>query len=130
MINPNDLNYTKEHVWVKINGSLITVGITDAAQSLMGDVVYIELPATGDEYTIDEPMARIESVKAVSDVISPVSGKVSEVNTVLESSPEVINEEPYGGGWIAVLEVSDPAQLDGLLSVEEYGRLLVEGEEQ
>lgn len=130
MINPKDLKYTKEHVWVRINGSQVTVGITDVAQSLMGDVVFIELSAIGDECASGEPMARIESVKAVSEVIAPIGGKVIEVNTGLESSPELINEEPYGGGWIAVLEVSDIAELDGLLTVEEYGRLLIEGEEQ
>lgn len=130
MINPDNLKYTKEHVWVKINDNQVTVGITDTAQSLLGDVVFVELPETGKKFAVNDALARIESVKATSDVIAPVNGKVTEVNTALEDSPELINEDPYGEGWIAVLEVSDAAELDGLLSVEEYGRFLVEGGDQ
>lgn len=129
MLNPKDLKYTKEHVWVKINSNLVKVGITDTAQSLLGDVVFIELPAVDEQVSVNDTLARIESVKAVSDVIAPVSGKVVEINNKLESSPELINEEPYGEGWIAVLEFSHAKEIDDLLTVEEYGQFLIEGDE-
>lgn len=129
MINPDNLKYSKEHVWVKINGNQVTVGITDNAQLLLGDVVCVELPGVGNRIALNDSLARIESVKAISDVIAPVEGKVIKVNPGLENSPELINEEPYGEGWIAVLEVSDAVEPDGLLSVEEYDRFLAEGEE-
>jgi len=129
MLNLEDLKYTKEHVWVKIDNNRVTLGITDTAQTRLGDVVFIELPKIGEQFGVNDSLARIESVKAVSDVICPVSGMVIEVNTRLESSPELINGVPYGEGWIAVLEVSDEAELENLLSVQDYGKFLIEGDE-
>lgn len=130
MTNPEDLKYTKEHVWVKINDNQVTVGITDNAQFLLGDVVFVELPDIGNTSIANESLARIESVKAISDVIAPVGGKVIKSNTGLEASAELINEDPYGEGWIAVLEISDITELEGLMSVEEYNNFLAEGEDQ
>ncbi|MDT3699930.1 MAG: glycine cleavage system protein GcvH [Thermincola sp.] len=130
MTNPEDLKYTKEHVWVKINDNQVTVGITDNAQFLLGDVVFVELPDIGNTSIANESLARIESVKAISDVIAPVGGKVIKSNTGLEASAELINEDPYGEGWIAVLEISDITELEELMSVEEYNNFLAEGEDQ
>lgn len=130
MTNPEDLKYTKEHVWVKINDNQVTVGITDNAQFLLGDVVFVELPDIGNTSIANESLARIESVKAISEVIAPVGGKVIKSNTGLEASAELINEDPYGAGWIAVLEISDVTELEGLMSVEEYNNFLAEGEDQ
>ena len=127
MENPKDLKYTKDHEWIKVEGTRVIVGITDVAQSLMGDVVFVELPEVGAEYGAEEAAANIESVKAVSEVFAPVGGKVLEVNTALEDTPELINKDAFGEGWIMVLEISDAGELDNLLSVEEYGKLLVEG---
>lgn len=128
MENPKDLKYTEDHEWVRIEGNRAVVGITDVAQSLMGDVVFVELPEVGSEYSFGDSLGNIESVKAVSDVFSPVSGKVVEVNTELENSPDLVNKDAFGGGWIVVIEMSDTGELDKLLSVEEYGKFLVEGE--
>ena len=128
MENPKDLKYTKDHEWVRVEGNKAIIGVTDVAQSLMGDVVFVELPEVGAEYSEAEAAANIESVKAVSEVFAPVGGKVMEVNTALEDTPELINKDAFGEGWIMAIEVSDPGELDNLLSVEEYGKLLVEGE--
>jgi len=126
--NPKDLKYTKDHEWIRVEGTRAIIGVTDIAQSLMGDVVFVELPEIGAKYASGEAAANIESVKAVSEVFAPVGGKVLEVNTVLEDTPELINKDAFGEGWIMVLEISDTGELDNLLSVEEYGKLLVEGE--
>ena len=128
MENPKDLKYTKDHEWVRIEGNRAVIGITDVAQSLMGDVVFVELPEVGAEYGVGDSMSSIESVKAVSDVYAPISGKVVEVNTELESSPDLINKDAFGEGWIMIVEISDAGELDNLLSVEEYEQLLVEVE--
>ncbi|MBU7005759.1 glycine cleavage system protein GcvH [Phosphitispora fastidiosa] len=128
MENPKDLKYTKDHEWVRVEGNKAIIGVTDVAQSLMGDVVFVELPEVGAEYSTGEAAANIESVKAVSEVFAPVGGKIAAVNAVLEDTPELINKEAFGEGWIFTIEMSDAAELDNLLSVEEYGKLLVEGE--
>ena len=128
MENPKDLKYTKDHEWIRVEGTRAIIGVTDIAQSLMGDVVFVELPEIGAEYASGEAAANIESVKAVSEVFAPVGGKVLEVNTVLEDTPELINKDAFGEAWIMVLEISDTGELDNLLSAEEYGKLLVEGE--
>ncbi|MBU7005744.1 glycine cleavage system protein GcvH [Phosphitispora fastidiosa] len=128
MENPQDLKYTKDHEWIRVEGTRAIIGVTDVAQSLMGDVVFVELPEIGAEYAPGEAAANIESVKAVSEVFAPVGGKVLEVNTVLEDTPELINKDAFGEAWIMVLEISDTGELDNLLSAEEYGKLLVEGE--
>lgn len=127
-IVPEELKYTKEHEWVRIEGSRAIIGITDTAQSLLGDVVFVELPEVGSEYAAHDSLGTIESVKAVSDIFSPVSGKVLEVNSELETSPDLINKAPYEGGWIVVLEISEPGDVDNLLNNTEYGKLLLEGE--
>ncbi len=117
---PQDLKYTKEHEWIKEEGGSVVIGVTDYAQDSLGDIVYVELPAEGADVTKDEPFGVVESVKAVSDLYSPVSGTVLEVNDSIVDSPEVINDEPYGDAWMLKIELADPAELDGLLSVEEY----------
>lgn len=126
--NPKELKYTKDHEWVRVEGNRAVIGITDAAQSLLGDVVFVELPEVGAEYSAHDSVSSIESVKAVSDVFTPISGKVVEVNAELENSPDLINKSAFVDGWILVVEMSDPSELDGLMSVEEYGQFLVEGE--
>ncbi|PKM79726.1 MAG: glycine cleavage system protein H [Firmicutes bacterium HGW-Firmicutes-14] len=128
MENPKDLKYTKDHEWVRVEGTKAVIGVTDTAQSLMGDVVFVELPEPGSEYGAGDAAANIESVKAVSEVFMPVGGKIIEVNMELEDSPDLINKDAFGEGWILVVEMSDPGDLDNLLSVEEYGKLIAEGE--
>lgn len=118
---PAELRYTAEHEWVKNEGSnRVRVGITDFAQSELGDIVFVELPEVGDEVTANEPFGSVESVKTVSELYAPLSGKVVEVNTELEESPENVNDEPYGSGWMIVIEYSDESELAGLLSAEQY----------
>ncbi|WP_027417845.1 glycine cleavage system protein GcvH [Aneurinibacillus terranovensis] len=115
------LKYSKEHEWVEVlEEGKVRVGITDFAQHQLGDIVFVELPQIGAEVEADESMGTVESVKAVSDIYSPVSGQVLEVNQLLEDSPETINTDPYKAGWMAVITLNDPAQLDGLMTAEEY----------
>jgi len=123
---PQDLRYTKEHEWIKEEGGAVIIGVTDYAQDSLGDIVYVELPAEGADVTKDEPFGVVESVKAVSDLYSPVSGTVLEVNDSIVESPEVINDEPYGDAWMLKIELADPSELDGLLSVEEYKNYIEE----
>ena len=125
---PDNLHYTKEHEWVRVeeDGS-VTVGITDYAQEQLGDIVYVELPeASDDPVQKDEPFAVIESVKAVSDVYAPLTGRVSEVNDELPNSPEVINQDPYGDGWMVRMQLDNKAEIDELLSAAEYEELVNE----
>ncbi len=117
---PSDLKYTEEHEWVKTEDGTIRYGITDHAQDELGDLVYIELPSEGDELSKGDMIGVVESVKTVSDLYAPVSGEVKEVNEDLETAPEVINSDPYGEGWIAVIELSDRSELDSLMSPEGY----------
>ena len=117
---PRDLSYTREHEWIKVEGDRATVGITEFAQEELGDVVFVDLPAVGEKLEAGATMASVESVKAVSDVYSPLSGEIVAVNDDLEHSPELVNQDPYGKGWIAVIELSDANQLAGLLSPEGY----------
>jgi glycine cleavage system H protein len=117
---PSDLKYTKEHEWVREEDGKARMGITDYAQSELGDIVYVELPQIGREVKRSEAFITVESVKAASDVYAPVSGKVVEVNSELEDHPELVNQSPYEKGWMALIEMSDPTELDGLLSAEEY----------
>lgn len=125
-MNPDNLKYHKEHTWVKVSGKRATIGITDHAQEALGDIVYIDLPDADTAVEANSEIAEIESTKATSSVISPVSGTVIEVNEELSESPEIINEEPYGKGWIAVLEVDDDSELDDLMDAPEYERYLEE----
>ena len=127
MAYPNQFRYTKEHEWLHLEGSRGKVGITDHAQSELGDVVFAELPSVGNEVQKGDSLATIESVKAVSDLYAPVSGKVVEVNAELETSPETINQDPHGAGWLVVLEVTDPSEADTLLTAEDYEQFLSEG---
>lgn len=126
---PDDLKYTREHEWLLVEGKVATVGITDYAQEQLGDVVFVELPAVGDKVTKDEAMGVIESVKAVSDVYAPVSGTVIEVNDDLPDSTEMINEDPYGDGWMVKIELSDPTDVDDLLNSTEYETFVSEQRE-
>ena len=123
---PQDLKYTKEHEWVKVDGDTVTVGITDYAQDSLGDVVYVELPSEDASVTRNEPFGVVESVKAVSDLYSPVSGSVTEVNDAIIDSPEVINEDPYGDAWMLKIELAGQEELDDLLSADEYQEFIEE----
>ena len=121
MASPGDLKYTKEHEWVRVDGGDGTVGITDYAQDQLGDIVYVDLPGVGTQLTYLEKLGEIESVKAVSELFSPVSGEVVEVNGALTDKPELVNESPYGEGWMLRVRLSDPAELDRLLTAQQYG---------
>ncbi|MBN2010200.1 glycine cleavage system protein GcvH [candidate division KSB1 bacterium] len=115
-----DLLYTEEHEWVAVENGIATVGITDYAQGELGDIVFIELPDVDDETTQMDPFGTIEAVKAVSDLFAPLSGKIVEVNLRLADTPELINQNPYGEGWMVKIKLSDISELDSLLSPEEY----------
>jgi glycine cleavage system H protein len=117
---PEDLGYTKDHEWVRVRGNEATIGITDHAQHQLGDVVYVELPKAGDKFEASEPFGSVESVKAVSEVYMPVSGEVITVNEGLNDSPELVNTDPYGDGWMIVIRIANQAEVDGLLSAAEY----------
>ncbi len=124
---PADLRYTKDHEWVKADGDVATVGVTDFAASQLGDVVFVDLPQTGKAVEQFATFGVVESVKAVSDLYAPVSGEVTEVNEALRSKPELVNSEPYGAGWMIRVRVSDQSQLDGLLDAAAYEQLVSEG---
>ena len=123
MAVPEDLQYTKSHEWVRFEDGTVTIGITDHAQEELGDVVFVELPKEGDTIEAGDSFGTVESVKAVSDLYTPVSGEIVEVNSALEDAPENINEDPYGEGWIVKLRTSDEADL---LSPEEYEKVVAE----
>ena len=118
---PEELRYTKEHEWLRLEGNgRARVGITFYAQKELGDVVFVDLPQVGIVVSAGDSFAVVESVKAVSDVYAPVSGRIAEVNEALEDRPELINEDPYGRGWIAVIEMSDPSEVEATLTAAEY----------
>ena len=117
---PTDLKYTQSHEWIRLEGNTVVVGVSWFAQDSMGDVVHVELPEVGDEFAAGEPACEIESVKAVSDVYSPVSGEVVEVNEALEDAPEVVNEDPYGAGWLFKVKVGATVSLSELMAADEY----------
>jgi glycine cleavage system H protein len=123
---PSDLKYHPEHDWARIEGDTATIGITWYAQDALGEIVHFEPPEQGGSLAKDESYGEVESVKAVSDLISPLSGDVVEVNQAVVEAPEAINEDPYGGGWLVKLRLSDPGEVDGLLDVEAYKKLLEE----
>lgn len=125
-MNPENLKYHKEHTWVKVAGKKATIGITEHAQEALGDIVYIDLPDIDTTIEANSEVAEIESTKATSSVISPVGGTVLEVNEDLSESPEIMNEEPYGKGWIAVIEMADDSALEDLLDASEYENYLEE----
>ena len=124
---PGDLKFMKSHEWARVEGDgKVTIGISDHAQGLLGDLVYVELPNVGDRIEAGTAVAVVESVKAASDVYSPVTGKVVEVNAALADKPETINEDAYGDGWIFVIEAEEPEQLNDLLAPDDYAELLEE----
>jgi glycine cleavage system H protein len=123
---PKELRYTKEHEWVAAQDGHARVGITDFAQDALGDVVYVDIPEEGTEVRAGEAFGEVESTKSVSDIFSPVSGRVFERNRSLEDQPELVNEDPYGEGWMVVVEMTDPSELDELLDPEAY-RAFAEG---
>lgn len=122
-VNPEDLVYTREHEWARREDNRVTVGITQYAQDALGDVVYVDLPASGTRVETGQPFGEVESTKSVSDLYAPVNGTIVERNETLESAPELVNSDPYGQGWMVVIQVDDPADLEGLLSAEAYTEL-------
>ena len=123
---PAELRYSSDHEWVRVDGATATIGITEYAQDALGDVVFVEMPDAGLAVAAGESFSEVESTKSVSDIYAPVTGSISEVNTELESQPELLNSDPYGAGWICRIEISDPSELDGLMDAEAY-RALTEG---
>jgi glycine cleavage system H protein len=120
------MKFTKTHEWVMVEGNIATVGISDFAQKELGDIVFVETPQVGEDVTSQKQMGTVESVKAVSDLNSPVSGKVVEVNKELENSPQLLNEDPFGKGWILKVELSNPLELDSLMDEESYKKYIAE----
>ncbi len=127
---PEGLKYTKEHEWVLVEDRIATIGITEYAQQELGDVVYVELPEVGEKIVKDDPFGAVESVKAVSDIYAPVSGTVIEVNDTLPDSPETINDDAYGDGWMIKVEMSDADDLKDLMSAEEYAEYVEQQKEK
>ena len=121
---PANLKYTKDHEWIKIDGDIATIGITDFAQGELGDIVYVEVETEGETLAQEETFGSVEAVKTVSDLFMPVSGEVIEFNSDLESQPEVVNNDPYEAGWMIKVKMSDISEVDGLLSAEEYQNLI------
>ena len=117
---PEDLHYSKDHEWVRVEGDVAVVGITDYAQNSLGDVVYVELPKVGEQFAANEPFGSVESVKAVSEVFSPVTGEVAGANDSLNDEPEKVNQDPYGEGWMIRMKMSNPGEVDSLLTAAEY----------
>jgi glycine cleavage system H protein len=117
---PEDLHYSKDHEWISVEGDVGTIGITDYAQNSLGDVVYVEVPKVGETFSAHESFGSVESVKAVSEIFTPVSGEVVEVNESLQDEPEKVNTDPYGDGWMIRLRMSNPGEVDSLLSAAEY----------
>jgi glycine cleavage system H protein len=121
---PAELKYTKDHEWVRVEGDIAIIGITDFAQSELGDIVYIEIETEGETFSAEEIFGSIEAVKTVSDLFMPVSGEIIEFNSDLEASPEVVNSDPFGAGWMVKVKLSDVSELDSLLNAEAYGELI------
>ncbi len=121
---PQNIQYTKDHEWISVEGTTGTIGITEYAQSELGDVVFVELPAVGKQVKQGESLGTVEAVKAVSDIFAPVSGEVLEVNPLLEKKPETVNRDPYNAGWMMKIKITDPGELQSLLSSEAYRELI------
>lgn len=121
---PSDLKYTKDHEWIRLEGDVATVGITDFAQGELGDIVFVEVETEGETLDREETFGSVEAVKTVSDLFMPVSGEVTEFNEEIESSPELVNEDPYGKGWMVKIKLSDSSELDDLLDAEAYKELI------
>ncbi|MEZ5426581.1 MAG: glycine cleavage system protein GcvH [Pyrinomonadaceae bacterium] len=125
---PEHLHYSKDHEWVEVDEGVATIGITDFAQHSLGDVVYVELPKEGDTFDAHEVIGSVESVKAVSEIFTPVGGEVVEVNEDLNDTPESVNDDPYGQAWMVRIKMSNPGEADAMLSAEEYEEFLAENE--
>jgi len=121
---PENLKYTKDHEWIKVDGDTVTVGITDYAQGELGDIVFVEIETEGENLEKEEVFGTVEAVKTVSDIFMPVSGEVVEVNTKLEDSPEVVNKDPYGEGWLIKVKLSDKSEIDDLLDASKYKEII------
>jgi glycine cleavage system H protein len=122
-VNPSELRYTEEHEWARADGARVTVGITAYAQDALGDVVYVDLPATGTRVEAGQPFGEVESTKSVSDLYAPLSGTIVERNESLESQPELVNSDPYGDGWMVIIEADDAGAVDSLMSADDYEKL-------
>lgn len=123
MNTPNNLKYSKDHEWVKVDGNVATVGITDFAQSQLGDIVFVDIQTEGEDLGQGEVFGAIEAVKTVADALMPVSGKIVEVNAELEGASETVNSDPYGKGWMVKVEMSDPSEVDALLDADAYSAI-------
>lgn len=121
---PQELKYTKDHEWVRIDGDVATVGITEFAQSELGDIVYVEIETEGETIKAEEVFGSIEAVKTVSDLFMPVSGEITEFNEALEAAPEVVNSDPYGDGWMIKIKITDPSEFDALLNATDYSNVI------
>lgn len=121
---PANLLFTKDHEWIKVEDGEALIGITDYAQTELGEIVFVELPAVGDSIVKEKTFGTVEAVKAVSDLFMPVSGEVMDINTQLEDKPELINEDPYGEGWMIRIKLNDPAEVEGLLSADAYSSII------
>jgi len=121
---PEELKYTEEHEWIRIDGNIATIGITDFAQGELGDIVYIEIDSLGKELDINQIFGTVEAVKTVSDLFMPIKGKVLEVNPNIESTPEIVNEDPYDKGWIIKIEISENRDIENLLSADDYRKMI------
>ena len=127
MAHPSDRSYSKDHEWVLVDGDTGTIGISDFAQDQLGEVVYVDLPSEGDMLTAGEAFGEIESVKSVSELIAPVSGEITEVNSSLADSPETVNADAHGAGWMVKVRMSDDSEVDALMNAEDYDAFITEG---
>lgn len=125
---PENLRYSKDHEWVQVDGDVATIGITDYAQHSLGDVVYVDMPRVGDKFGTHEAFGSVESVKAVSEIFTPIAGEISGVNDGLNDTPEVVNNDPYAGGWMVKLKMENPGEADALMSSVEYEEYLAASE--
>ena len=121
---PKELKYTKEHEWIKVDGNIATIGITDFAQGELGDIVYIEIDSIGNELNVSEIFGTVEAVKTVSDLFMPIKGTVIEINSNIESTPEIVNEGPYDKGWIIKIEIAENQDIENLLSADDYRKMI------
>ena len=121
---PEELKYTEEHEWIKVDGNIATIGITDFAQGELGDIVYIEIDSIGNELNVSEIFGTIEAVKTVSDLCMPIKGTVLEINSNIESTPEIVNEDPYDKGWIIKIAISENRDIENLLSADDYRKMI------